>query len=97
AYAPMLLAERGVLPGLQVASTPTYRRVNDLARSHLHALRALQRAQSARFRASAALALVYSAGVLSDDTLRDEIAQLTEATVQEKLSRATEPAAAFEA
>ncbi|HLM72329.1 MAG TPA: hypothetical protein VK459_06550, partial [Polyangiaceae bacterium] len=95
-YAPSVLYERGEAFGLSPAATSTHARVTELGAKHLAASLELERAFPLRFRGLALLPLVYSPGVLNDARLREAIVALTQATVQDKVARASDAKGVFD-
>jgi hypothetical protein len=96
AHLPSLLSQRAELMGQHPDAISLYRRVTELARAHATALRALERAEPVRYRAMSHLPLVFSPGVLGDERLRASVVELTQATVQDKLSHAQDATAVFD-
>ncbi|MCK6593340.1 MAG: hypothetical protein L6Q76_37765, partial [Polyangiaceae bacterium] len=95
-YAPSILYERGEAFGLSPAATSTHTLVTELGAKHLAASLDLERAFPLRYRALAFLPLVYSPGVLNDPRLREAVVALTQATVQDKIARATDAKGVFD-
>ena len=95
-YAPSVLYERGEAFGLSPAATSTHARATELGVKHLTASLELERAFPLRYRGLALLPLVYSPGVLGDQRLRDAIVDLTQATVQDKIARASDAKGVFD-
>lgn len=95
-YAPSILYERGEAFGLSPAATSTHARVTELGAKHLAASLELERAFPLRFRALTLLPFVYSPGVLNDERLREAVLALTQATVQDKIARASDAKGVFD-
>lgn len=92
-----LLYERGASAGVPTSGTPTYRAVTAMAQKHLKAMRALERAEPARFAAHGATALFVSPGAVSDEALLPELVELARATTADKMGAAKTAGEVFEA
>jgi hypothetical protein len=88
AHLPVLLAQRGEVPGLSPAGTAGYKRVTELGLAHFAALSALRQAYPTRFRAFSQIAVATSPGLLGDDRLREALVGLVEASVQAEIAAA---------
>jgi hypothetical protein len=89
-YAPTLVFQRGELRGLSAAGTATYRRVTEIVTQHIAASKRLEEAEPSRYRPLALLSFALSPGALSDDAIRDATSKLSQASIQDKLARASD-------
>lgn len=92
-HAGSLLLQRGELPGIRPTSTAAYRRVTELGRRHIEALRELSAKDPERYQETAELALAVSPGLLGDPPLRAGLVELTSASSKARLGAAKEPGA----
>ncbi|MBK8256359.1 MAG: hypothetical protein IPK82_27280 [Polyangiaceae bacterium] len=86
-----LLRQRGELPGVSSAGSPTYKKVTQLGLKHIQGLRDLSEEQPTRYQSSAELPLAYSPGLLGDPSLTSALIDLTQASTKNKLAVASQP------
>lgn len=96
-FAPSLLHQRGEQRGLSPETTDVYRRVTELAKRHVDALQALERANPGRFASFSLLGLTSARGALSDARLQAAVIQLVESAVRDQMAHATDASGAAEA
>jgi len=82
--------DRGESHGLSPAATPVYRRVTEMALRHLAAVKELEQTTPPATRRSRSSASSTPPARFGDEPVRDALVKLTQATVQDKLARATD-------
>jgi hypothetical protein len=97
AHASDLLYERGASAGVPPSGTPIHRAVTAMAQKHLKALRALERAEPARFASHAATTLFVAPGAVNDEALLPELVELARSTTADKMGAAKTAGEVFEA